>query len=76
MISATTIKDEIKKNKNHLFKSFFAEQIDNSYFFKIKKLNKFKTVVVIGMGGSILGSKAIYSFLKHKIKKNLFLLII
>ncbi len=69
MISATTIKDEIKKNKNHLFKSFFAEQIDNSYFFKIKKLNKFKTVVVIGMGGSILGSKAIYSFLKHKIKK-------
>ncbi|MBD1172486.1 glucose-6-phosphate isomerase [Pelagibacterales bacterium SAG-MED05] len=41
--------------------------------FKIKDLNKFKkfnTVVIIGMGGSILGSEAIYSFLKKKIKKD------
>ena len=28
------------------------------------------------MGGSILGTNAIYDFLKHKIKKNLYLLII
>ena len=35
------------------------------HFFK-----KFKTVVVIGMGGSILGAKAIYTFLKKKIKKD------
>ena len=28
------------------------------------------------MGGSILGAKAIYNFLKHKIKKNFYLLII
>ncbi len=35
----------------------------------IKKYDHFKTVVIIGMGGSILGAKAIYSFLKHKIKK-------
>ena len=35
----------------------------------LKKLNDFKTVVVVGMGGSILGSNAIYDFLKFKIKK-------
>ncbi len=40
--------------------------------FKIKDLNKFKnfkTVAIIGMGGSILGSEAIYNFLKKKTKK-------
>jgi len=39
---------------------------------KLKDLNKFKrfnTVVVIGMGGSILGAEAIYHFFKKKIKK-------
>jgi len=39
---------------------------------KLKDLNKFKrfnTVVVIGMGRSILGAEAIYHFLKKKIKK-------
>ena len=41
--------------------------------FRIKDLNRFKkfnTVVVIGMGGSILGSEAIYFFLKKRIKKD------
>ena len=40
--------------------------------FDLKKLNKFKkykTVVVIGMGGSILGAEAIYNLLEKKIKK-------
>ena len=41
---------------------------------EIKKFKKFKTIALIGMGGSILGSEAIYGFLKKKIKKkNLFL---
>ena len=35
----------------------------------IHKYKKFKTVAIIGMGGSILGTEAIYNFLKHKIKK-------
>ena len=38
--------------------------------FKIKDLNKFKkfkTIVIIGMGGSILGSEALYYFLKNNI---------
>ena len=37
---------------------------------EIKKFKNFKTVVIIGMGGSVLGAEAIYSFLKKKIKKN------
>ena len=45
--------------------------INNSKFeIKFKKFKKFKTIFIIGMGGSILGAKAIYDFLKHKIKKN------
>ena len=39
-------------------------------FSKIKKLKKMKNFRIIGMGGSILGAQAIYSFLKYKIKKN------
>ena len=35
----------------------------------LKKFQKYKTVIVLGIGGSILGGEAIYSFLKHKIKK-------
>ena len=69
MISGVNIKNEIIKNKNHLFRSFLPESINNFHFQKIKKFKKFQTVIIIGMGGSILGSKAIYSFLKHKIKK-------
>ena len=43
------------------------------YSFQKKQIKKFKKNVnfrVIGMGGSSLGAKAIYNFLKHKIKKN------
>jgi len=38
----------------------------------IRKFSKYKNIVVIGMGGSILGTKTIYNFFKYKIKKNLF----
>ncbi len=43
--------------------------------FKQKELNRFKNfkkIALIGMGGSILGAEAIYSFLETKIKKKLF----
>ena len=33
----------------------------------VKKFSKFKNIVIIGMGGSILGTKSIYSFLEKKI---------
>ena len=38
----------------------------------IKKFSKYKNIVLIGMGGSILGTKSIFSFLKNKIKKKVF----
>ncbi len=38
----------------------------------LKKFQKFRSIVIIGMGGSILGTEAIYEFLKFKIKKEVF----
>ena len=52
--------------------------IDNNFKFNfkindLKKFKKFKNIAILGMGGSVLGSKAIYKFLEKKIKKkNLF----
>ena len=46
-----------------------------SFNFKLKDLKKFKqfkTIAIVGMGGSILGAEAIYSFLKQKIKKKVY----
>ncbi len=37
----------------------------------INKYKKYQTINLIGMGGSVLGTKAIYYFLKHKIKKKI-----
>ena len=40
---------------------------------ELKKYNRFKTVAILGIGGSVLGAKAIYTFLKQKkIKKFIF----
>lgn len=57
-----------KKTLNVLNKKYFS----NFKFGELRKLKKFKTIVLIGMGGSILGSEAIYSFLNKKIKKKLY----
>ena len=40
----------------------------------LKKFKKYKTIVLVGMGGSILGSEAIYSLFRAKIKKNFYFL--
>ena len=41
----------------------------------IKKFRSFKFIRIFGMGGSSLGSHAIYDFLKYKIDKNFFFCI-
>ena len=69
MISAKNVINELIRDNNNLFKSFLLDSNYRFKFQKIKDFKKFQTVIVIGMGGSILGAKAIYSFLKHKIKK-------
>ena len=38
----------------------------------LKKFKKYKKIALIGMGGSILGAEAIYSFLQTKIKKKIY----
>ena len=42
----------------------------------IKKFSKYQNIIIFGMGGSILGSKCIYSFLKIKLRRKYFFLII
>ncbi len=69
LISSKKIIDELSNQKNSLFKTFFPKSKYNFNLRKIKNFKKFKTVIIIGMGGSILGAHAIYSFLKHKINK-------
>ena len=38
----------------------------------IKNFSKFSNIIIFGMGGSILGTKSIYSFFRKKVKKNIF----
>ena len=66
------LKNQYFKNKIPLLKSFdknFRLAFTQKFLRKFKKKNYFN---IIGMGGSSLGAKAIYSFLKNKIKKNFF----
>ena len=85
-ISSKIYNQNIKKTKN-IFFSFkedfkngeipFLESYTKDYKFEfsnkiLQKYSKYKNIVVFGMGGSILGTKSIYSFLKKKIKKQVF----
>ncbi len=69
---ALIILNDLLRENNHIIQSLTDEYI---YSYKNKKLFKYKHKInfrVIGMGGSSLGTKAIYDFLKHKIKKNFY----
>ena len=44
----------------------YQDSFDNKFVKKFKKSNNFR---LLGMGGSTLGSQAIYQFLKNKVKK-------
>ena len=59
------------KEKNQILSSF-NESYKDSYKKKdISKFKKYSNITLIGMGGSILGARSIYNFLKKKIKKKL-----
>ena len=53
--------NSLKPNYNYSYSNNFVKKIKNKLDCRI-----------IGMGGSILGTKAIYKFLKHKIKKKVY----
>ena len=61
--------------KINFFKEYpFLKSYSKSYKYsytknKLNKLRKHKIIRIIAMGGSILGTEAIYQFLKKKIKK-------
>jgi len=67
--------NQIKFNLSHKQDTFHVLSKNFKLNFNIsdlKKFNKFKKVVVIGMGGSILGAEAIYDFLSYKIRKKFY----
>ena len=48
------------------YKYSFSQKLVNKF------KNKFSSIRLIGMGGSILGTKAIYNFLNYKINKKIY----
>ena len=66
---------DIKKkfdDKNDSLLLSLSSNYKNSFNISdLKKYKKFNSYNLIGMGGSSLGAKAIYSFLNHKIKKKI-----
>jgi len=74
-----TIKDKkintnlklILSSKNEIINSLKKNFKLNYDFKKLKKIHQNFDLRIIGVGGSILGAKAIFSFLNHKIKKKI-----
>ena len=67
IISNIKLDVDIPNNTFHSLSKKFKLNFKLSDLIQFKK---FKTVVIIGMGGSILGADAIYNFFQHKLKKN------
>jgi len=63
---------EIIENENEIIKSLSKKYVDKYKFSKIKSYVGKNDIRLIGMGGSILGPKAIYQFLEERIKKKFF----
>ena len=70
---------EISKDLNLILKekNKVIESLSTSYKYSynkaiLSKIKKYSDIRVIGMGGSILGTEAIYDFLRDKVKKNFY----
>ena len=63
---------DLKNNKIPLLESYEKNYEYDFSTITVKRFSKYRNIVVIGMGGSILGTKSIYSFLKKRIKKEVF----
>ena len=67
---------DLKNNKIPLLASYEKNYEFDFSTTMVNRFSKYKNIIVIGMGGSILGTKSIYSFFKKKIQKEVFFLII
>ena len=65
---------EILSEKNQILESLSKNYKYNFNKRKLSRYRKFKNVRIIGMGGSTLGTQAIYDFLNYKIKKKFYFL--
>jgi len=63
---------DLKNNQIPLLASYEKNYEFDFSTTMVNRFSKYKNIIVIGMGGSILGTKSIYSFLKKKIKKEVF----
>ena len=66
----TIILNHILNKKNQVIQSLTSNYKDSFNIKILNKYKKFKNFRVIGIGGSSLGTEAIYNFLRKKIKKN------
>ena len=64
--------EDLKNFKIPLLESYEKDYKFNFSTATVKKFSKYKNIIIFGMGGSILGTKSIYSFFKKKIKKEVF----
>ncbi len=62
---------KVLNEKSEILKSLGKNYSYNFTKKQLKKYKSFKNYRIIGMGGSILGTQAIYDFLKHKINKKI-----
>ena len=67
-----TFLTDLKNFKIPLLESYKKDYKFDFSTATVKKFSKYKNIIIIGMGGSILGTKSIYSFFKKKIKKKVF----
>ena len=70
-INTKKILTELLKEDNKILQSLSTNYSDSYTKKSLSKYKNFKNIRIIGMGGSSLGTRAIHSFLKHKIKKKL-----
>ena len=86
LFNSKNFKQNLKKTKK-VFKFFYSDfknfdiPLLQSYgknynldfsLATVKKFSRYNNIIIFGIGGSILGTKCIYSFFKKKIKKRVF----
>ena len=64
-----SFKEDLEKYKIPLLESYTKDYKFQFSRSLVKKYSKYNNIIIIGMGGSILGTKSICSFLKKKNKK-------